>query len=119
MDGLKQLRNYTMPNGNGETIRSWWPVIIVLAGMAIAWGSMQSQVQVLADEGKELSDADKKHDAKEARDTTKVEVLSTKQEAILEDVKEIKETQDKIRQTQEQQGRQLDRIESLIRNNNE
>lgn len=106
-----------MANGNGEAIRSWWPVIIVLAGMAIAWGSMQSQVQVLAEEVKELSDADKAHDAKEAEGTTKVEVLTTKQNAILEDVNEIKETQEKIRQTQEQQGRQLDRIENLIRSN--
>jgi hypothetical protein len=106
-------------NDNKEGIHLWWPVIVVLTSMAIAWGSMQSQVQVLADEVKELSEEEKKHDAKEAADSTKVEVLTTKQEAILEDVGEIKETQKGIKAEQEKQGRQLDRIESLIRNETE
>lgn len=97
-----------MANGNGETIKGWWPVLVMITGLAVTWGSLQSQVQVLAEEVKELKVEDTRAGVEESENKVKVEVLATKQQAILDDVKEIKDEQ-------KEQGEQLDRIERLIR----
>lgn len=80
----------------------------MITGLAVTWGSLQSQVQVLAEEVKELKVEDTRAGVEESENKVKVEVLATKQQAILDDVKEIKDEQ-------KEQGEQLDRIERLIR----
>lgn len=97
-----------MANGNGETIMKIWPIAVVALGLAVTWGTSQTQLSVLAEEVKELQEDQAKHDAKEARDSTEVEVLKANQRAIKEDVEEIKEIQ-------KEQDKKLDQILDELR----
>ena len=101
-----------MGNGNGETVRAWWPLLAALLACAVTWGSMQSQLAALADEVDEQHQEDVRATQAENANKVKVEVLATKQQAILDDVKEIKDEQ-------KEQGEQLDRIERLLRDRSE
>lgn len=92
-----------MANGNGEMVKQWWPMILFFLGLAVTWGSSQSQLQALADDVAEIKkEAGADHSASN-RDRVKVKALETRQEAILQDVQEIKESQ-------KDQSRKLDRI---------
>lgn len=82
-----------MANGNGETIMKFWPILIVAFGLAVSWGSSQTQLSALAQEVDNLKKADVRHDAKEAADSTEVQVLKANQQTIKEDIRDIKETQ--------------------------
>ena len=79
-----------MANGNVEHIRNWLPLVAMMCGLAVTWGSLQTQVSAHEDDLEELRANEKVHDDKETVDTIKIEVLSTKQTAILDDVAEIK-----------------------------
>ena len=92
-----------MANGNGDAIKGWMPVIVVLCGLAVTWGSLQTQVSANEDAIKEIEAEDKVDDADNEKDKIKIEVLATKQSAILDDVGEIKEEQ-------KEQGKKLDKI---------
>ena len=71
-----------MANGNGETIMKIWPILVVALGLAATYGSSQTQLNTLADEVETLKESDVSHNAKEAKDTTEVEVLKANQEAL-------------------------------------
>ena len=90
-------------------LRGWIPLIVILASLAVAWGSMQTQLDVLADEVEELSDEDSEHNRREAVVDREVAALRANQEAIKEDVKEIKERQ-------KDQDKKLDKILDELRN---
>ena len=93
---------------NGDALRNWWPILTVAAAMLISWGSTQNQLAAMAEDIEEQKVEDARSAAAETATKVKVEVLATKQQVILDDVQEIKEEQ-------KQQGRQLDRIEQLLR----
>lgn len=97
-----------MANGNGETIMKVWPILVVALGLAATYGSSQTQLNTLADEVETLKESDTKHNAKEAKDSTEVEVLKANQEAIKDDIEEIKEVQ-------KDQDKKLDKILDEIR----
>ena len=97
-----------MANGNGETIMKVWPILVVALGLAATYGSSQTQLNTLADEVETLKESDNKHNAKEAKDSTEVEVLKANQEAIKDDIEEIKEVQ-------KDQDKKLDKILDEIR----
>lgn len=99
-----------MANGNGETIMKIWPILVVALGLAVSWGTSQTQLSVLADEVESLKKSDTLHNAKEARDSTEVEVLKANQQSIKEDIKEIKEAQ-------KEQDKKLDQILRELREN--
>lgn len=80
-------------NMNGETIRRWLPAILVAMGLAVSWGSIQTQLDVMADEVSELKSDDRDHDTVDAETAVEIEVLKTNQEVIKEDVEDIKEEQ--------------------------
>jgi len=80
-------------NGNGDTIRSWWPVLVMMMGLAVTWGSLQTRVNANEKAVNDIQKEDAADDAQRTTDKVKIEVLATKQSAILEDVQEIKETQ--------------------------
>lgn len=92
-----------MANGNGETIRAWWPALVMMMGLAVTWGSLQTQVSANEQAVNELKKEDAADDANRTTDKVKIEVLATKQSAILEDVQEIKESQ-------KEQSKKLDAI---------
>ena len=92
-----------MANGNGEMVKQWWPMILFFLGLAVTWGSSQSQLQALAEDVAEIKADDNTAHAESRRDQLKVKALETRQEAILQDVQEIKESQ-------KEQSKKLDRI---------
>lgn len=71
---------------------------------------MQTQVSAHEQKIEKLENESSRHDVKETQDTIKIEVLATKQSAILEDVKEIKEDNKEIREEQKEQSKKLDAI---------
>ena len=101
-----------MGNGdmNGEAIRKWLPTFLVALGLAVTWGSTQTQLDVLADEVQELNDENDTHNQRERGVDREVAALKANQEAIKEDVEEIKETQ-------KEQDKKLDKILEEIRKN--
>ena len=102
--------------GNGdidvstETVRRWLPTLVVAFGLAVSWGTMQTQLDVLADEVKELNNEDTEHNRRERAVDKEVAALKANQEAIKEDVGEIKERQ-------KEQDKKLDKILEELRNN--
>lgn len=82
-----------MANGNGDSVRAWFPLIAMMLGLAVTWGSLQTQVNANEEAVKKLEEKDDSDDVKHTQDKVKIEVLATKQSAILEDVQEIKEVQ--------------------------
>lgn len=92
-----------MANGNGEALKSWYPLIAMLIGLAVTWGSLQTQVNAIEEAVKELKETREVANQSATTEKIRVEVLATKQTAILDDVKEIKETQ-------KDQGKKLDQI---------
>ena len=100
--------------GNGdtdvstETVRRWLPTLVVAFGLAVSWGTMQTQLDVLADEVKELNDENDVHNQRERGVDREVAALKANQEAIKEDVGEIKERQ-------KEQDKKLDKILEELR----
>lgn len=95
-------------NMNGETVRRWLPAMIVGFGLAVSWGSFQTQLDVMADEVSELKADNSEHDNREADQNVQVEVLKTNQESIKSDIEEIKEAV-------KEQDKKLDKILDELR----
>ncbi len=93
-----------------DSLRRWLPVIIVAGGLAVSWGTFQTQLTVLADEVTELRTADANSGRREAQDKAEVAELKANQRAIKEDIQEIKENQ-------KEQGQKLDKILEELRKN--
>lgn len=92
-----------MSNGNGETIKNWLPLVAMMCGLAVTWGSLQSQVSAHEDK----IDKIEKKEAADTRETNldrlKVAEVATRQEAIQDDV-------DDIKATLKEQDKKLDKI---------
>lgn len=91
-----------------ETVRRWMPTLVVAFGLAVSWGTMQTQLDVLAEEVQELSDENNVHNQRERTVDKEVAALKANQEAIKEDVGEIKEAQ-------KEQDKKLDKILEELR----
>ena len=73
-----------------------------------AWGTFQTQLDVMADEVADLKEQSSEHDSREANQNVEVEVLKTNQESIKDDVAEIKESV-------KEQDKKLDKILDELR----
>jgi len=92
-----------------ESLRRWMPVLVLACGLAVSWGSFQTQLNVLADEVVELKVEDKDHNDQQVVDQAELAALKANQKAIKEDVQEIKEAQ-------KEQNQKLDKILEELRN---
>lgn len=91
-----------------ESLRRWMPVLVLACGLAVSWGSFQTQLNVLADEVVELKVEDKDHNDQQVVDQAELAALKANQKAIKEDVQEIKEAQ-------KEQNQKLDKILEELR----
>lgn len=98
-----------MANGEMDSFRRWVPVIVLVCGLAVSWGTFQTQLSVLADDVTELKEEDDAHNDREALDKAELAAVKANQQAIKEDVKEIKERQ-------KDQDKKLDKILDELRN---
>lgn len=97
------------PDVSTETVRRWLPTLVVAFGLAVSWGTMQTQLDVLAEEVKELNAEDSAHNRRDNDSNREVAELKATQRAIKEDVEEIKERQ-------KEQNKKLDQILNELRN---
>ena len=92
-------------------VRRWLPAILVAFGLAVSWGSFQTQLDVMAEEVAELKSGDRGHDATDAQTQIEIEVLKTNQKAIKEDVEDIKQEQREFKkETNEKLNEILDEL---------
>ena len=92
-----------MANGNGDVLRQWWPMIAAAFLVAVSWGTMQSQVNTLAEEVTEVKKIEADQQRQDVTERLKVRSLEERQKSIQDDVEEIK-------QEQKEQGKKLDKI---------
>ena len=97
-----------MSESNGETLRRWLPALFVAFGLAVSWGSIQTQLSVMAEEVSELKEEDADHNTRERVDKAELAAVKATQQSIKEDVEEIKETQ-------KEQDKKLDKILDELR----
>lgn len=84
------------------------PVVILVCGLAVSWGTFQTQLSVLADDVTELKNEDNAHDKRAAVDKAELIAVKANQQAIKEDVEEIKERL-------KEQNQKLDKILDELR----
>ena len=91
-----------------DSLRRWMPVIVLVCGLAVTWGSVQTQLNVMAQEVVELRGEDKDQKNQEVIDQAEISALKATQRAIKEDVEDIKEAQ-------KEQNQKLDKILEELR----
>lgn len=92
-----------MANGNGDTLRAWWPILVVVAAGFISWGTLQTQVTALADDVEKIEKDQSEDTRQSVTERLKVRSLEERQQTIQRDVEQIKEVQ-------KEQSKKLDAI---------
>lgn len=94
MRNWKLYGKLQMPNG--DEIKSWIPLMVMLLGLAVTWGSLQTQVSAQEDRINKIEDTEGEKNRTRNTDRLKVAEVATRQEAIQDDVKEIKQKVEQI-----------------------